>query len=276
MYAVAVCGTREGHSGPDIFWLVPILLLFPLAIVSLFSFVPIWMALAFSAGFAAVLVRSRLPEWLSVPASVATLITTLALAIGLIEANTRYSYFHGEHYGPHYPVSVAPWFNIAHRPSATEPVSASLLGGAPQNPTGDLLLRTPVFERGHRRDILRCDLRCVYLLKNANVTSVTIQPTVRVWHEGPRALMPNYVPQPRTFWLSKSDTCKAAWDRIKINTRGTSSGDTIADFHRALNRDEQCLFSKVSNPNASFDRVIETEFEIEDWSSYRIPPGAVI
>lgn len=274
MIALAARLKSEGTPGPGLYWAIPLAILFVLAFVGLFSFAPIFTSIALTVLSWAAVIRTKMPVW------AATLLIAsggglFILAAALIEENTHYSAWHGERYGPNYPIDFAPWINVTHRPAYAGRVRTTMMGEEGNGVSGDVLIHSQLFEKRHFENEVRCDIRCVMLLGNENVQSVTIQPRARIWNEGPRALMPGYLPAAMAFRLSDTKECRDAWDRIEVrdhNGRWYSVDHNQAPidaFHLALNREQPCLESAKTSSSAWYDTVfVDGEYDLELYDSY--------
>ena len=270
----------QPHTGPRLlggFWLIPIGLLCALGIIALFSFAPFTTAILLSGGLASVLFRSRLNAHLAgIISSAAFLVLLLAAAL-TVDLDRRYSPYFGPYHRSSEAYVFAPQFNIAIVSKGIGEATVNLGATARMEIWGKVLLKTEAFERRLSANELRCDTRCIALLRHPNVTSVTIQPNPNIWLEGPRAVMPGFVPDARTFSIKGSPTCHRVWKGPAPRYTGKPRGAAIEAFRRAMDRDERCLISKLAPASIEFDHVFETEFEVREMPApFVLPPGAVI
>lgn len=271
---------HQAYTGPRLlggFWLVSIALLCTLGIIALFSFTPFTTSIVLSIGLAVVLFRSRMnAHFAGIVSSVAFLILLVTAAL-TVDRDRRYSPYFGPYHRSGEAYVFAPQLNIAIISNRLGEVSVGFNSVSRMGVSGDVLLQTAAYQRRIWANELRCDERCIALLRQPAVTSVTIKPTPNIWLTGPRAVMPGFVPDTRTFSIKDSLTCRRVWKGTAPSYANQPRGAAIEAFRRAMDRDERCLFSVATPGDAVFDQVFETEFELRERPApFVLPPGAVI
>ncbi|MEM7703104.1 MAG: hypothetical protein AAF251_14285 [Pseudomonadota bacterium] len=202
----------------------------------------------------------------------------IVLAAALtVDLDRRYSPYFGPYHRSNEAYVFAPQFNIAIISSRRGEVSVGYGSISRMGIAGDVLLKTAAYQRRSWANELRCDERCIALLRQPHVASVTIKPSPNIWLKGPRAVMPGFVPETRSFSIKDSLTCRRVWKGPAPRYSDQPRGAAVTAFRRAMDRDERCLISEPAPASIEFDHVFETEFELSEMPTpFVLPPGAVI
>lgn len=275
MQPIQTMQTRLTGSATGVFWAGIIAIMCPIVLVSLFMFAPISTALAISIAFCAFVMRSKMWPELGMFLSVLVLVSLITSALILIEEHSRRDIYTQRVIGPYYPIDALPWFNVSAAYFGTEKYVTSDKNMAALDLSGDVLIQTEFFERRSDANEVRCDLRCIALLTNPNVDSVTIKPDPDIWRTGPKAVMPGFQPDPITYSIRGSPRCQSKWDNMDLTPKSYESPEALhAAMYEAFLRNERCLLSRPFEKNMEYRHVVDPELEIVIYQT--LPPGAVI
>lgn len=271
---------HQAYTGPRLlggFWLVSLALLCTLGIIALFSFAPFTTAILLAGGLAMAMFQSRMNAHLAGIVSSCAFLMLILMAAFTVDRDRRYSPYFGPYHRSSEAYVFVPQFNIAIISNRRGEVSVGYGSISNMGIAGDVLLRTAAYQRRSWANELRCDERCIGLLRQPDVSSVTIEPNPNIWLTGPRAVMPGFVPETRTFSIKDSPTCHRVWKGPAPRYTNQPRGAAIEEFRRAIERGERCLISMAMPIELNFDHVFDTEFEAEEWHvPDPLPAGAVI
>lgn len=261
--------TREGLPGPDWVWAMPLSGLFLFGLAIFYQANDVLAATAFLSALFAAVARiwfDKLPAFLfGLFASVLTVNAMVQAYEPLRQTEFNFGLSHMPIPKRHLPPLPSIRDLMAEPPSHLEDphdLSSEELSTAF---SGHVQIITSRYRRGENGAI-KCDANCKSLLGNPAVTAVTISPAQSWLGQGPKVVVPGYIPTARTFAFNRSDRCVEAFYGSNREHTHQEKGHGVKSLRQVLGgrplrevlKDREPCYSSMTKPNdAGFDSTLD-------------------